>query len=1067
MAMSESEQMDTFHSLIESHIDPEFAKATNIVQFMKDEGIIVFTNLKQNWDGIQGVDLVHVEFTEHLPARLKPATRKIPPAILEVAKKEFDRLRTYFLVPSTSPVASNITVASKATPPYVRICGDFRIINKYIITNHGPLPDVRLNIDRISNYSIFADIDLKNGFHQLRVTEQTSRMLSIVTPWGHYQSPFMQEGIPIASFRFHQTMINIFEDFLDWMIVIIDNLLILAHDYHDLYNKVVLVVRRCIKHNVFLKFEKSFLGVKSVKFFGFECTKGSFKITEERKQQIQQIPRPMTKKGMQSLLGTTVICSKFIPNYSVRVQALYSMTAMEYDWKSCWNPTEIAAFDDLKQAVLDCCALHYPDASKFLVLETDASTTGWGYVLYQFDTKDYIIEPIMYGGAKFSDPATRWPTIKAEGYSVYGSAKAAEPYLIARPFFLHNDHQNLEAIALSTVPMIVRIRIYLQSYIMLWRHVSGPLSVGGDFMSRMHQYAQPTPLVLPIESAPEASIAIIAKDDITSALDSVHGNRNGHLGYRATYLALCKQFPGHQVPQRLVADYVAECPVCQKIRHTMNDKFTSIVRTNNVDHHRKRIGLDGVTITPMDKHGMCYVYLIVVSATKLVAGYPTSEHSALAVAQSLYSFRVTYGHYDELATDPGSDIMSAGVAMYLQWIGTSHRVSLVDVHTSNGVEPYCKQVIILLRALVQDERVEDRWSEPQNFGTILFIINSNINSETSQSPYHLTFGDLDHIYMNLPETTDKFTCQDEYVKLLNDNLHSLRSTAKKCRDSLEFKRVSATDPATQNIYQPGDLVLFDIRGPQKTFLPTKLTAPFRGPYEVLKHHKNDVTCRHLNTGVVQQFHVDRLKPYFGTLASAKDLAQADGFQHVIVEITAHRGDPMSRKKMDFFIQYAEGPPLWVPWSIDLFQSVPYETYCRAHPPLYPLIFTLDVAKTKIKTLNDQPITIIQPFSSGYMDLRWFSDGWYHSLELPNADFTNYLWPFEYNDFANDRHSKIHITFHFTNHQYILTNFQVTCWGYPKTIVPSTVFITPALLRQYPHILPDDCRESTLHSIQHL
>ena len=130
-------------------------------------------------------------------------------------------------------------------------------------------------------------------------------------------------------------------------------------------------------------------------------------------------------------------------------------------------------------------------------------------------------------------------------------------------------------------------------------------------MSRMHQYSKSASPELPIESAPESSIAIIAKDDVTSALDSVHGNRNGHLGYRATYLALCKQFPGHQVPQRLVADYVAECPVCHKIRHTMNNKFTSIVRTNNVDHHRKRIGLDGVTITPMDKHGMCYVYLIV------------------------------------------------------------------------------------------------------------------------------------------------------------------------------------------------------------------------------------------------------------------------------------------------------------------------------------------------------------------------------------------------------------------------------------------------------------------------
>jgi len=111
-------------------------------------------------------------------------------------------------------------------------------------------------------------------------------------------------------------------------------------------------------------------------------------------------------------------------------------------------------------------------------------------------------------------------------------------------------------------------------------------SVGGDFMSRMH---------LPIESAPESSIAIIAKDDITSALDSVHGNRNGHLGYRTTHLVLCKQ-----VPQRLVADYIAECPVCVK-------KSISIVRTNNIDHHRKRIGLDGVTITPMDKtwHVLC------------------------------------------------------------------------------------------------------------------------------------------------------------------------------------------------------------------------------------------------------------------------------------------------------------------------------------------------------------------------------------------------------------------------------------------------------------------------------
>jgi len=134
---------------------------------MEEEGIIVFTNLKQNWDGIQGVDPVHVEFTEFLPARLKPPTRKIPLSILDVAKREFDRLRTYFLIPSTSPVASNITVASKATPPYVRICGDFWIVNKYIKTNHGPLPDVRLNIDRMLPSRQQSDFDFTSSLHSV------------------------------------------------------------------------------------------------------------------------------------------------------------------------------------------------------------------------------------------------------------------------------------------------------------------------------------------------------------------------------------------------------------------------------------------------------------------------------------------------------------------------------------------------------------------------------------------------------------------------------------------------------------------------------------------------------------------------------------------------------------------------------------------------------------------------------------------------------------------------------------------------------------------------------------
>ena len=188
---------------------------------------------------------------------------------------------------------------------------------------------------------------------------------------------------------------------------------------------------------------------------------------------------------------------------------------------------------------------------------------------------------------------------------------------------------------------------------------------------------------------------------------------------------------------------------------------------------------------------------------------------------------------------------------------------------------------------------------------------------------------------------------------------------------------------------------------------------------------------------VQQFHVDRLKPYFGTLASAKDLAQADGFQHVIVEITAHCGDPVSRKKMDFYIQYAEGSPLWIPWSIDLFQSVPYETYCRAHHHYIRSSSPLIVPRPRSRPSMISP----SPSFNHSLVVTWISVG------SPTAGTTpsSYPTPTSPPIYGPSNTKTSPTTVIRTNHGYVLTNFQVTCWGYPKTIVPSTVIITPALL----------------------
>ena len=239
---------------------------------------------------------------------------------------------------------------------------------------------------------------------------------------------------------------NIFEDYKEWILLIHDNMLILAHTNEELFERIKLIVRRCFKHNMFLKLQKSMLGIHKVKFFGYECEKNKFQIDERRRTDIQAIPTPISRKGMQSFLGTVVICSGFIPDNSVRAIPLNNMTTASYDWSTAWSDKELLALEDIKQAVIQSCALHYPDDSKVLVIETDASDYGWGSVIYQVGA-DKVIEPIAFMGRKFTESALKWYTYKKECYAEYASMKACEDYIYGRWFYVYNDHQNLLQIA--------------------------------------------------------------------------------------------------------------------------------------------------------------------------------------------------------------------------------------------------------------------------------------------------------------------------------------------------------------------------------------------------------------------------------------------------------------------------------------------------------------------------------------------------------------------------------------------------------------------------------------------
>ena len=308
-SISKEQALEDFKSLFGKHVAQNFAKDTKVLDLLATKGYKVF--IPQSWEGIKGVDPIELTFKGEIP-KMKPAARPVNPRLFDNAKKEFDRLFTYMYVPSNSDVASPLVIAPKATKPFIRFCGDYTKINKFIMTGHFSIPNVIHEIQKLIRFKVFLDIDMKTSFHQLTLSETTSEVMSIQTPWGQVRPLFLQEGVGPASGILQKTVQSIFIDFDSWMIVIFDNFLILATDYQDAYAKLELFIDRCIERNIYCNFEKTWLGFAEVNFFGFKCSNNKYEVTEER----DAIPFPNNVKEMQRFLGMILFCSKHIKKRS-------------------------------------------------------------------------------------------------------------------------------------------------------------------------------------------------------------------------------------------------------------------------------------------------------------------------------------------------------------------------------------------------------------------------------------------------------------------------------------------------------------------------------------------------------------------------------------------------------------------------------------------------------------------------------------------------------------------------------------------------------------------------------
>ncbi|GJS19440.1 putative reverse transcriptase domain-containing protein [Tanacetum coccineum] len=196
------------------------------------------------------------------PYRLAPSEMK------ELAKQLQELSDKGFIRPSSSPWGAPVLFVKKKDGSF-RMCIDYRELNKLTIKNRYPLPRIDDLFDQLQGSSVYSKIDLRSGYHQLRVREKDIPITAFRTRYGHYEFQVMPFGLTNAPAVFMDLMNRVCKPFLDkFVIVFIDDILIYSKNKEEHKEHLRIILELLQKEKLYAKFSKCEFWLDSVQFLG-------------------------------------------------------------------------------------------------------------------------------------------------------------------------------------------------------------------------------------------------------------------------------------------------------------------------------------------------------------------------------------------------------------------------------------------------------------------------------------------------------------------------------------------------------------------------------------------------------------------------------------------------------------------------------------------------------------------------------------------------------------------------------------------------------------------------------
>lgn len=884
-------------------------------------------------------------FTEDIPPGLPPKRQiehnipiqpgsKIPtPRLYRLSYTELNELKRQldellekgWIRPSTSPYGAPILFVHKKDST-LRMCVDYRGLNAITIKNSYPLPHTDDLFNRLQGAKYFSKIDLRSGYHQIRIADEDIPKTAFNSRYGHYEFLVMPFGLTSAPATFMNLMNDIFHDLLDTCVVVfMDDILIYSKTTNEHLEHLNLVLAILKKHQLYAKMSKcEFLKTK-MEFLGHVVSHKGLQVDPNKVDAVVKWPVPQSVLDLQCFLGFSNYYRRFIPQYAQQTAVLTKL--LHKNTLFNWTDDMQLAFEKIKKSLVTSPVLILPNPEKpFTVFFDAASTNAIGGILCQ-KGEDNKLHPVAYESRQLRDNEKNYPVHEQELLAFIHCLNKWRHYLDGLRFSVFTDNKSLATLKTNKNLSIRQIRwlSLFQSYQFDIYHIPRIKNTAADALSKI-----PFATYLPEHTSRTSSMELYyiyliqtqeeikedirnnykndnlwkkiisdlesensddfknyhMNDDLLYYFDSAtHQNRicvprlikitnnllkhahdipiSGHLGVEKTYEKLAREFYWPNMIHT-IRNYIKTCDSCQRVKSS-NQKPSGLLQPLEIPYNRwESISMDFITQLPPTKNKYDSITVFVDRLTKRVHFTPSfTSDDALAVAKIfIKEIFKQHGLPKSIVSDRDPKFTSRFWKELCNLLGIQLKMSTAQHPETDG------QTERANRSLEEMLRhyvsyAQDDWDE--HLPILEYAYNNSIHSSTKLTPFFADNG-------RNPSSTILPNSSYSHVPKASELVTQLESIRQRVIVLLEKAQLRQRKYADQNRkeeeFNINDLVLLkntNINPEVYTNSSTKKLLPkYSGPYKIIEKIGKVAYKLELGDKIRAHpvFHVSVLRKYF-------------------------------------------------------------------------------------------------------------------------------------------------------------------------------------------------------------